>query len=83
MPPGAALERRALDESVPGWTRLAICEAASTAPKAIAKVVTDILATVPMMRVYVDDNRSTDPTAEVPAAAGAIGREERLSRLVL
>jgi hypothetical protein len=47
------------------------------------KVVTDILATVPMMRVYVDDNRSTDPTAEVPAAVGAIGREERLSRLVL
>ena len=39
---------------------------------AIAKVVADLLAAVPTMRVFVYDNCSTDRTAEVAAAAGAI-----------
>ena len=43
---------------------------------AIGKVVTDLLTAVPTMRVYVYDNLSTDRTAEVAAAAGAIVRRE-------
>lgn len=43
---------------------------------AIGKVVTDLLTAVPTMCVYVYDNRSTDRTAEVAAAAGAIVRRE-------
>ena len=43
---------------------------------AIAKVVADLLAAVPTMRVFVYDNCSTDRTAEVAAAAGAIVRRE-------
>ena len=43
---------------------------------AIATVVTDLLAAVPGIRVYVYDNGSTDRTAEVAAAAGAEVRHE-------
>ena len=46
---------------------------------AIGKVVTDLLTAVPTMRVYVYDNLSTDRTAEVAAAAGAIVRRETVT----
>jgi glycosyltransferase involved in cell wall biosynthesis len=39
---------------------------------AVGKVVTDLLASVPGITVYVYDNCSTDRTAEVAAAAGAV-----------
>lgn len=42
----------------------------------IAKVVTDLKTAVEGIEVYVYDNRSTDGTADVAAAAGAIVRHE-------
>lgn len=44
---------------------------------AIPKVVADFRAALPGATIYVYDNRSTDRTAEVAAAAGAIVRPER------
>ncbi|PWJ26079.1 glycosyltransferase involved in cell wall biosynthesis [Branchiibius hedensis] len=43
---------------------------------AVGTVVKDLLAAVPGMTVYVYDNRSSDRTAEVAAAAGAVVRTE-------
>jgi glycosyltransferase involved in cell wall biosynthesis len=43
---------------------------------AVGKVVRDLRAAVPNMDIYVYDNRSTDRTAEVATAAGAIVRTE-------
>lgn len=43
---------------------------------AIAKVVADLSAAVPGMAIYVYDNHSSDRTAELAAAAGAIVRTE-------
>lgn len=43
---------------------------------AIAAVIRDLGAAVPGMTIYVYDNRSTDNTAAVAAAAGAIVRRE-------
>ena len=43
---------------------------------AVAKVVTDLRAAVPGIVVYVYDNNSSDRTAEVAKAAGAIVRTE-------
>jgi glycosyltransferase involved in cell wall biosynthesis len=43
---------------------------------AIGKVVADLRAAVPEMTIYVYDNRSTDDTAEVARAAGAVVRHE-------
>ena len=45
---------------------------------AIGQVVADLRAAVPTMKIYVYDNRSTDRTAEVAAAAGAIVRKEEV-----
>jgi glycosyltransferase involved in cell wall biosynthesis len=44
---------------------------------AVGKVVSDLHAAVPDMTIYVYDNNSTDRTAEVARAAGAIVRSER------
>ncbi|MBZ0234005.1 MAG: glycosyltransferase family 2 protein [Deltaproteobacteria bacterium] len=44
---------------------------------AIGKVVADFRAALPTATVYVYDNNSTDRTAEVAAAAGAVVRRER------
>lgn len=44
---------------------------------AITQVVHDLKAAVPSMTVYVYDNNSSDRTAEVAAAAGAIVRTEK------
>jgi glycosyltransferase involved in cell wall biosynthesis len=43
---------------------------------AVGKVVADLHAAVPEMTVYVYDNNSTDATAEVARAAGAVVRTE-------
>ncbi|MET0966812.1 MAG: glycosyltransferase family 2 protein [Nakamurella sp.] len=43
---------------------------------AVAAVIKDLRAAVPGMAIYVYDNRSTDNTAAVAAAAGAIVRKE-------
>ncbi|WOF23698.1 glycosyltransferase [Microbacterium betulae] len=43
---------------------------------AVAKVVADLQAAVPGIRVYVYDNNSTDRTAELARAAGATTRHE-------
>jgi glycosyltransferase involved in cell wall biosynthesis len=45
---------------------------------AIAKVVTDFRAALPEATIYVYDNKSTDRTSQVAAAAGAICRAEPL-----
>ncbi|WP_244931680.1 glycosyltransferase [Nocardioides sp. W7] len=45
---------------------------------AVASVVRDLKAAVPGITVYVYDNLSTDGTAEVAAAAGAIVRRENV-----
>ncbi|MBY0687201.1 glycosyltransferase [Microbacterium marinilacus] len=45
---------------------------------AVAKVVEDLRAAVPGLVVYVYDNNSTDATADVARAAGAIVRHEEL-----
>lgn len=44
---------------------------------AIGKVVADFRAALPAAEIYVYDNRSTDRTAEVARAAGAIVRREQ------
>ncbi len=44
---------------------------------AIGKVVSDLRTSLPGAAIYVYDNNSTDRTAEVARAAGAIVREER------
>ena len=43
---------------------------------AVGTVVTDLKNAVPGIEVYVYDNNSSDRTAEVAAAAGAIVRKE-------
>lgn len=43
----------------------------------VATVVNDLRAAVPTMTIYVYDNNSTDRTAEVATAAGAIVRTEK------
>lgn len=43
---------------------------------AIAKVVQDFMAVLPQARIYVYDNNSTDRTAELAEAAGAVVRHE-------
>jgi glycosyltransferase involved in cell wall biosynthesis len=45
---------------------------------AIGKVVEDLRKAVPTMTVYVYDNNSTDDTAEVARAAGAVVRREQV-----
>ena len=44
--------------------------------KTIEKVVRDFRAALPDAVVYVYDNNSTDGTAEIAAAAGAVVRHE-------
>ncbi len=45
---------------------------------AVATVVADLRAAVPGMAIYVYDNRSTDGTADIARAAGAIVRHENI-----
>ena len=43
---------------------------------AIEKVVADFKAALPTATIYVYDNNSTDRTAEIAAAGGAVVRKE-------
>ena len=57
--------------------RIAVLVPCLNEEAAIGKVVTDFRAALPGATVYVYDNNSTDRTAEVAAAAGAVVRRER------
>jgi glycosyltransferase involved in cell wall biosynthesis len=56
--------------------RLAVLVPCFNEEAAIAKVVTDFRAVLPEAAIYVYDNNSTDRTAEVARAAGALVRRE-------
>jgi glycosyltransferase involved in cell wall biosynthesis len=56
--------------------RLAVLVPCFNEEAAIAKVVNDFRAALPQATVYVYDNNSTDGTAEVARAAGAVVRRE-------
>lgn len=64
------------DAEAAGDLRIAAIVPCYNEELAIAKVVHDLRVVVPSMDIYVYDNRSTDRTAEVAAAAGAIVRRE-------
>jgi glycosyltransferase involved in cell wall biosynthesis len=57
--------------------RIAVLVPCLNEEAAIGKVVSDFRAALPSATVYVYDNNSTDRTAEVAAAAGAVVRRER------
>src|SRR5216683_3060713 len=56
--------------------RLAVLVPCFNEEAAIAKVVADFRAALPEATIYVYDNNSTDGTAEVARAAGALVRRE-------
>jgi glycosyltransferase involved in cell wall biosynthesis len=58
-------------------SRIAVLVPCLNEEAAIGKVVADFRAALPGAVVYVYDNNSTDKTAEVAAAAGAVVRRER------
>ena len=60
----------------PGNERIVAIVPCYNEEAAIGKVVTDLRNAVPEMEIYVYDNRSSDRTAEIAAAAGAIVRTE-------
>ena len=64
--PGAAARRR-----------IAVLVPCYNEEAAIARVVGDFRACLPAAEIYVYDNNSTDRTAEVARAAGAVVRSER------
>src|SRR3954466_13378806 len=59
-----------------GGLRVAVLVPCFNEEAAIAKVVADFRAALPSATVYVYDNNSTDRTAEVARAAGALVRRE-------
>jgi glycosyltransferase involved in cell wall biosynthesis len=61
---------------VHGGMRLAVLVPCFNEEAAIAKVVSDFRAALPAASVYVYDNNSTDRTAELARAAGALVRRE-------
>ena len=63
------------DAEIPG-AQLAVLVPCYNEEISIAKVVTDFRAALPEATIYVYDNNSSDRTAEVAAAAGAIVRRE-------
>lgn len=69
-------EPAVFDVEAAGGLRIAAIVPCYNEEAAIAKVVEDLRQAVPSMAIYVYDNRSTDRTAEVAEAAGAIVRRE-------
>jgi hypothetical protein len=67
---------RAEDVRPPGGQRVAVLVPCFNEETAIAKVVADFRAALPEAAIYVYDNNSTDRTAEVARAAGAVVRRE-------
>lgn len=65
-----------LSASRPGAPKIAVLLPCYNEEVAIGKVVADFRAALPNATVYVYDNRSTDRTAEVARAAGAVVRRE-------
>ncbi len=71
------LEAQVMGEAdVSGRQRVAVLVPCYNEEVSIAKVVTDFRAALPAATIYVYDNNSTDRTAEVAAAAGAVVRHE-------
>ena len=56
--------------------RIAVLIPCYNEEKTVAKVVSDYRAVLPEAAIYVYDNNSTDRTAELAAAAGAVDRHE-------
>lgn len=65
-------EPAVFDAEAAGNPRIAAIVPCYNEEAAIAKVVTDLHTAVPSMDIYAYDNNSTDRTAEVAGAAGAI-----------
>ncbi|MEQ9608625.1 MAG: glycosyltransferase, partial [Kiloniellaceae bacterium] len=59
-----------------GSPRIAVLLPCYNEEAAIPRVVADFRAALPQARIYVYDNASTDRTAEVAAAAGALVMRE-------
>lgn len=59
-------------------TRIAVLIPCFNEAISIAKVVTDFRAALPLARVYVYDNNSTDNTVELAKSAGAVVRKQEL-----
>ena len=70
--PGRAARRKAQQTR----QRVAVLVPCFNEEAAIAQVVDDFRAALPQATVYVYDNNSTDRTAEVARAAGAVVRRE-------
>jgi glycosyltransferase involved in cell wall biosynthesis len=73
-PEGMAL--RGNDVVPPGGGRVAVLVPCFNEEAAVAKVVADFRAALPQAAIHVYDNNSTDRTAEVARAAGALVRRE-------
>ena len=73
-PEGMALRRN--DAVPPGGGRVAVLVPCFNEEAAVAKVIADFQAALPQAAIHVYDNNSTDRTAEVARAAGALVRRE-------
>src|SRR2546422_6970466 len=67
---------RASDCAPDGGGRVAVLVPCFNEEAAIAAVVKDFRAALPRAAIYVFDNNSTDRTAEIAGAAGALVRRE-------
>src|SRR6266704_2079959 len=73
-PEGMALRRN--DAVPPGGGRVAVLVPCFNEEAAVAKVIADFQAALPLAAIHVYDNNSTDSTAHVAGAAGAVVRRE-------
>ena len=64
------------EADIPGRSRIAVLMPCYNEEAAIGKVVADFRSALPEAAIYVYDNNSTDRTAEVARAAGALVRRE-------
>ncbi len=72
----AALQPRAMQRAAVRTPRSAVVIPCYNEEQSIAKVVRDFAATLPEAEIYVYDNNSSDRTAEIAQAHGAIVRHE-------
>jgi glycosyltransferase involved in cell wall biosynthesis len=70
------VETRIADSRLRGTPRVAVLVPCFNEEVAIAKVAADFRAVLPQATIYVYDNNSTDRTAQVARAAGAVVRRE-------
>jgi hypothetical protein len=78
VPPAPASRLEPAPEAARRAPRIAVIIPCFNEEAAIATVVGDFRAALPEARIYVYDNNSSDRTAAVAAAAGAIVRREEL-----